>query len=158
MIDKMRELTDRQMQDFVRVLEKRRVPLHSVLIAQHGKLIFEKYYAPYCRNKLQRMFSVTKSFTSLAIGLLEQEGKISLQDHICDYFPEFLPGVVHPWLAEMTIENMLKMQTCHNMTTYNKTSTTENWVRSFFQTEPTHRPGTLFMYDTSSSHVLCALV
>ena len=70
MIDKMRELTDRQMQDFVRVLEKRRVPLHSVLIAQHGKLIFEKYYAPYCRNKLQRMFSVTKSFTSLAIGLL----------------------------------------------------------------------------------------
>ena len=57
MIDKMRELTDRQMQDFVRVLEKRRVPLHSVLIAQHGKLIFEKYYAPYCRNKLQRMFS-----------------------------------------------------------------------------------------------------
>ena len=33
MIDKMRELTDRQMQDFVRVLEKRRVPLHSVLIA-----------------------------------------------------------------------------------------------------------------------------
>ena len=158
MIDKMRELTDRQMHEFVKVLEKRRVPLHSVLIAQHGKLIFEKYYAPYCRNKLQRMFSVTKSFTSLAIGLLEQEGKISLQDHICDYFPEFLPGVVHPWLAEMTIENMLKMQTCHNMTTYNKTSTTENWVRSFFQTEPTHRPGTLFMYDTSSSHVLCALV
>ena len=58
----------------------------------------------------------------------------------------------------MTIENMLKMQTCYNMTTYNKTSTTENWVRSFFQTEPTHRPGTLFMYDTSSSHTLCALV
>ena len=61
MIDKMRELTDGQMQEFVKVLEKRRVPLHSVLIAQHGKLIFEKYYAPYCRNKLQRMFSVTKS-------------------------------------------------------------------------------------------------
>ena len=76
MIDKMRELTDRQMLDFVKELEKRRIPLHSVLIAQHGKLIFEKYYAPYCRNKLQRMFSVTKSFTSLAIGLLEQERKI----------------------------------------------------------------------------------
>lgn len=133
MIDKMRELTDRQMLDFVKELEKRRIPLHSVLIAQHGKLIFEKYYAPYCRNKLQRMFSVTKSFTSLAIGLLEQEGKISLQDPICDYFPEYLPGRVHPWLAEMTIENMLKMQTCYNMTTYNKTSTTENWVRAASQ-------------------------
>ena len=158
MAAKMRELTEQNMQEFVKEVEKRKIPLHSVLIAQHGNLLFEKYYAPYCRNKLQRMFSVTKSFTSLAIGLLEQEGKISLQDPICDYFPEYLPGRVHPWLAEMTIENMLKMQTCYNMTTYNKTSTTENWVRSFFQTEPTHRPGTLFMYDTSSSHVLCALV
>lgn len=158
MAGKMRELTEQNMQEFVKEVEKRKIPLHSVLIAQHGNLLFEKYYAPYCRNKLQRMFSVTKSFTSLAIGLLEQEGKISLQDPICDYFPEYLPGRVHPWLAEMTIENMLKMQTCYNMTTYNKTSTTENWVRSFFQTEPTHRPGTLFMYDTSSSHVLCALV
>ena len=158
MAAKMRELTEQNMQEFVKEVEKRKIPLHSVLIAQHGNLLFEKYYAPYCRNKLQRMFSVTKSFTSLAIGLLEQEGKISLQDPICDYFPEYLPGRVHPWLAEMTIENMLKMQTCYNMTTYNKTSTTENWVRSFFQTEPTHRPGTLFMYDTSSSHTLCALV
>ena len=61
-------------------------------------------------------------------------------------------------MEEMTIENLLMMETCHNMTTYKKTSTTENWVRSFFQTIPTHRPGTLFMYDTSASHVLCALV
>ena len=30
MIDKMRELTDRQMLDFVKELEKRRIPLHSV--------------------------------------------------------------------------------------------------------------------------------
>ena len=132
MAAKMRELTEQNMQEFVKEVEKRKIPLHSVLIAQHGNLLLEKYYAPYCRNKLQR--------------LLEQEGKISLQDSICGYFPEYLPGRVHPWLAEMTIENMLKMQTCYNMTTYNKTSTTENWVRSFFQTEPTHRPGTLFMY------------
>lgn len=92
MAAKMRELTEQNMQEFVKEVEKRKIPLHSVLIAQHGNLLFEKYYAPYCRNKLQRMFSVTKSFTSLAIGLLEQEGKISLQDPICDYFPEYLPG------------------------------------------------------------------
>ena len=154
----MHELTENDVREFVKELEKRRIPLHSVLVAQHDKLLLEKYYAPYDRNKLQRMFSVTKSFTALAVGLLEQEGRITLQDPICKYFPEYLPGVVHPWLAELTIEDMLKMQTCHTKTTYNKTSTTENWVRSFFQTEPTHRPGTLFMYDTSSPHVLCAMV
>lgn len=46
MKDKMRELTDRQMLDFVKELEKRRIPLHSVLIAQHGKLIFENIMHP----------------------------------------------------------------------------------------------------------------
>ena len=64
MAAKMRELTEQNMQEFVKEVEKRKIPLHSVLIAQHGNLLYEKYYAPYCRNKLQRMFSVTKSFTS----------------------------------------------------------------------------------------------
>ena len=77
MAAKMRELTEQNIQEFVKEVEKRKIPLHSVLIAQHGNLLFEKYYAPYCRNKLQRMFSVTKSFTSLAIGfVLELTGYV----------------------------------------------------------------------------------
>lgn len=143
---------------FVKRLEEQKIPLHSMLIARHGILVAELYYAPYDKNTLHRMFSETKSYTSLAIGLLESDGKICLHDKICKYFSEFLPPKVHPWLAEMTIENMLMMETCHSMTTYNKTSTTENWVESFFKTQPTHRPGTIFMYDTSASHTLCALV
>lgn len=139
-------------------LKEQKIPIHSLLIARHGHLVLEAYYKPYEKHTLHRMFSQTKSYTSLAVGLLESEGRIRLQDKICDYFPEYLPGKVHPWMSEMTIEDMLKMETCHNMTTYNKTSTSENWVRSFFQTIPTHRPGTVFMYDTSSSHTLCALV
>jgi CubicO group peptidase (beta-lactamase class C family) len=143
---------------FIDKLGDRKIPIHSLLVARHGYLVAEAYYAPYKRDVLHRMFSETKSFTSLAIGLLESDGTISLQDKICDYFPEYLPGKVHPWMAEMTIENLLMMETCHSMTTYKKNSTTKNWVRSFFQTPPSHRPGTIFMYDTSASHVLCALV
>lgn len=139
-------------------LKEHKLPMHSLLIARHGKLVLEAYYEPYGRDTLHRMFSQTKSYTSLAIGLLVQDGTIRLKDRICDYFPEYLPGKVHPWMVEMTIEDMLKMESCHNMTTYNKTSTTENWVRSFFQSVPTHRPGQVFMYDTSASHTLCALV
>lgn len=151
-------ITSRAIERFIKNLEKNRIPLHSVLVARHGKLVAEGYYHPYERDTLHRMFSVTKSFVSMAIGLLEQEGRIRLSDEICSYFPEYLLEKVHPWLAEMTIEDMLQMRTCHNMTTYNKVSTTENWVQSFFQTAPTHRPGTIFMYDTSASHTMCALV
>lgn len=142
----------------VNKLKEQEIPMHSLLIARHGYLTAELYWRPYGRDVLHRMFSETKSFTSLAIGLLEAEGRIRLQDRICSYFPEFLPGNPDSWLEEMTIENLLMMETCHDKTTYKKTSTTENWVRSFFQTQPTHRPGTVFQYDTSASHTLCALV
>lgn len=137
---------------------RRVIPLRTLLIARHGKLIVDAECAPFTKNTVQRMFSCTKSFTSLAVGLLVSDGAIKLSDPIIDYFPEYLPDKVHPWLASMTIQNMLEMRTCHSKTTYNKISTTENWVESFFKTEPTHRPGTLFMYDTSSPHTLCALV
>ena len=151
-------IPSKALERFVDKLKEQKIPVHSILMARHGHMIMEAYYQPYDKEKLHRMFSETKSFTSLGIGLLVSDGVIHLEDKICQYFPEYLPGKVHPWLEEMTIKDMLRMETCHNMTTYEKTSTTENWVRSFFQTVPTHRPGQIFMYDTSASHTLCALV
>lgn len=146
----------------IRRLEHDQIPMHSLLIARQGKLIFEGYYAPYTSKTLHRMFSVTKSFVSLAIGCLEAEGKILLDDPICKYFPEYTgtrPKITHhPWLTAMTIRHMLEMKSCYSSTTYNKSSTTENWVKSFFTATPSHPPGTIFTYDTSASHVLCALV
>ena len=42
----MHELTENDVREFVKELEKRRIPLHSVLVAQHDELLLEKYYAP----------------------------------------------------------------------------------------------------------------
>ncbi len=72
------------------------------LIAQHGKLIFEKYYTPYGRNKLQRMFSVTKSFTSLAI---EWEDR---RTAACDYFLEYPGECILSHRDRFEIEKRLK--------------------------------------------------
>ena len=151
-------ISSKALERFVDKLKEQKIPVHSILMARHGHMIMEAYYQPYDKEKLHRMFSETKSYTSLGIGLLVSDGVIRLEDKICQYFPEYLPGKVHPWLEEMTIKDMLRMETCHNMTTYEKTSTTENWVRSFFQTVPARRPGQIFVYDTSASHTLCALV
>lgn len=143
-------------QQLLEELEQKQVRMHAFLLARHGKLVTEAYFAPYTPQKLHRMFSVSKSFVSLAIGLLEQEKLLSLDDCIADYFPEKLPPQVHPWIQNMTIRDMLKMQTCHSTTTY-KAHPEKDWVESFFTTPPTHPSGTIFSYDTSSSHTLCAL-
>lgn len=150
-------LSEQNIVEFIRRLHDEDIPLHSLLIVKNDKMVCEAYQKPYGRHSLHRMFSITKSMVSLAIGLLEDEGKINLDDYIVDYFPEKLPQNVHPYIAAITVRNMLTMRTAHNKTTY-KLEGCIDWVRSFFETEPTHYPGTFFAYDTSSTHVLAALV
>ncbi|MBQ9142380.1 MAG: serine hydrolase [Lachnospiraceae bacterium] len=143
--------------EFLNRLDKANVPMHALLIMRHGKLAFEGYYAPYEKNMPHRMFSICKSLNALAIGLLEADSKLSLDDKIVDYFPDKVPENVHPFIAAMTIRDMLMMKTCHASTTY-KYDWDFEWVESFFTVKPTHRPGKVFRYDTSAAHVLCALV
>lgn len=143
--------------NFILRLQKQKVPMHSILVYRHDCLVTEGYYAPYQPDTLHRMFSISKSFTSIAIGLLADEGKLSLSDPIISYFPDKIPDDVHPWIAAMTIRDMLMMRTCHASTTY-KVNMQTDWVESFFTVPPTHPAGKVFHYDTSSAHTLAALV
>lgn len=142
---------------FIKRLATKNVPMHSVLLFHKDYLITEGYYAPYTADTLHRMFSISKSFSSIAVGLLEGEGKLSLSDYICDFFPEYVSENTHPWIRQMTIRDMLMMRTCHAATTY-KIDLQSDWVESFFTIPPTHPSGKFFHYDTSSAHTLCALV
>jgi CubicO group peptidase (beta-lactamase class C family) len=143
--------------NILKELEKKEVPMHSILIMKDDRLVFEKYYAPYTKDTLHRMFSISKSFTALAIFLMADEGKLSLDDKICDFFPEYVNEDTHEYIRMMTLRNLLEMRTCHASTTY-KVDMKTDWVESFFKVPPTHKPGTVFHYDTSAAHTLCALV
>jgi CubicO group peptidase (beta-lactamase class C family) len=132
-------------------------PFYAVLVSLDGEVIQEDYCSPCSRDMLHRMFSITKSFTALAVTALAAEGKISLSDPIISYFPDYVPEDPHPWLSSMTIQDLLDMKTCHESTTY-KIDPSQNWVRSFFVTPPDHRSGAIFKYDTSAAHTLAALV
>ena len=142
---------------FLDKLETERCLLHGFAMLDRGRLLAEGYWAPFHADSLHRMYSVGKSFVSLAIGLLQEEGKLALDEPICRYFPEKCPKEgPHPWLAELTIRQMLTMTTCHSKTTYKQYD--GDWVESFFRVEPSNLPGAVFSYDTSSTHVLSALV
>ncbi len=135
------------------------IELHSLLVSEKGSLEYEGYFTPEGgRDKLHRMFSCTKSYVGLGIGLLAEDGKINFGDRIADYFPEYIHKDSDPMILEMTIENLLSMRTCYRKTTYDASSRVKNWVESFFIAEPDHKAGTVFNYDTSASHVLAALV
>lgn len=141
---------------FVNRLEQENVCLHGFELREHGKVRAEGYYAPFQKGQPHRMYSVSKSMVSLAVGLLESDGKLSLDDPIIRYFPDKLHGEPHGRLARLTIRDMLRMAACYKKTTYRE-GVDFCWSDSFFTSTPSHEPGAMFNYDTSCSQVLAEL-
>jgi CubicO group peptidase (beta-lactamase class C family) len=79
------------------------MPGVGVAVIQHGKLVFEKGYGsatleydiPVKPGTVFHVASVSKQFTAMALLLLEQEGKLGIDDEVHKYLPE-LPDYGHP--------------------------------------------------------------
>lgn len=130
------------------------IALHTVQVSAHGETVAHAVSDALDLDTPQRMYSVSKTVTGLAIGLLADKGALGLDDPVAKHFPEM--GPVHPWLEATTIRHMLAMRGPHRSTTYKVTA--GGWLESYFRVPPTHPPGTAFTYDTSASYVLAALV
>ncbi|WP_248927083.1 serine hydrolase domain-containing protein [Paenibacillus hamazuiensis] len=142
---------------FLDLVADKQINLHSFMLLRHGKVAAEGYFRPFDGRMLHNIYSVSKSVTSAAIGIAIGEGLLSLEDHIVDFFPEKLEGggAVHPYTARMKVKHLLAMATVHPKST---DTTVDDWVKSFLTTPPTHPPGTIFAYDTTGTHTLCAII
>ncbi len=141
---------------FLERIDSERVPMHGFLLARYGRTAAEGYWAPFTAESRHRMYSVSKSFVSLAVGLMVDEGRFSLDDRVAGLLPDKVPDDVHPWVAAATVRNLLMMATPHTGTSY--TPADPDWARTFFTKEPSHPPGTLFNYDTAATVVLSTIV
>ena len=146
-----------RVENFVSRLEREDVCMHGFMLSVGGDIKATAYYAPFEEGKPHRMYSVSKTMTAIAIGMLLEEGKLGLEDHIVDYFQDYLPQNPDGRLMRLTIRDMLRMATCYRSTAYRE-GVDENWTKPFFTATPTHEPGTVFNYDTGCSQVLAALV
>ena len=143
--------------DFVNRLRREDVCMHGFILSVGGEIKATAYYAPFAEGQPHRMYSVSKTMTALAVGMLMGDGKLTLDDPVAGFFPDLLPETPDPRLLRLTIRDMLRMATCYRQTAYRE-GIDEDWTRPFFTGTPTHEPGTVFHYDTGCSQVLASLV
>ncbi|NLN45399.1 MAG: serine hydrolase [Clostridiaceae bacterium] len=130
--------------------------INSLMILRHGKLAAAGWWAPYAPDLVHAAHSLTKSFTSTAIGLMIHEGRIGLHDRVADLFPLDMPD--HP------SENLLKMDLWHllTMTCGHETEPmpvgSENFTRAFLAHPVVRDPGTHYLYNSLASYMLTVLV
>ena len=145
--------------DFIDRLEADNLTTHSVIIMRGSSVILEKYWSPFNRELRHRLYSVTKSFVSLAIGFLADEGKISLDDPISRYFPSETEGLAAE-IRGQTVRDMLMMRTAFPKGLKNWfTASPDDRVEFYFRSGNgyLYPSGTMYQYDSNGSFILCAL-
>jgi CubicO group peptidase (beta-lactamase class C family) len=147
-------------QKFVEALEARVDAVHSVMLVRHGKVVAEGWWGPYQAADPHVMYSVTKSFTSTAVGFAAQEIFLSANDTILSFFPDRAPRKPAEHMKEMRIRDLLRMSTGHAKDPSPDVKAVKDggWVKAFLATNVEYKPGTHFLYNSAGSYVLGAIV
>jgi hypothetical protein len=145
---------------FVEAVEEQIHDLHSFMLLRHGSVVAEGWWSPYGADHSHMLFSLSKSFTSSAIGLAVNEGCLTVDDPVISFFPDDLPASVSDNLAAMRVRHLLSMSTGHDKDTMKYLHEREdgNWIRAFLERPVVHTPGTHFLYNTGATYVLSAIV
>ena len=134
--------------------------LHSIMVVKDGAVVYENWMSQGEEDTPHILNSVSKTFTSMAVGLAISEGLLSLDDKLVDMFPEHCPENPSEYLQEVTVEHLLTMNCGHSTdpTYASRTNTEVSWIKLFMEHPFTHKPGTLYCYNSLGTYVLSAMV
>lgn len=142
--------------EFVNAADRKIDSLHSLMIVRRGRVVAEGWWTPYAAETPHALYSLSKSFTSTAVGLAVDEGKLSLDDEILKLFADDAPDDPSAQLKSMRIRDLLRMSTGHQ--TEPKRSPDKVWTKEFLAHPVPFKPGTHFLYNTSATYMLSAAV
>ena len=128
---------------------------HSFMFIRHGKVIAEGWWNPFASELKHTLYSTSKSFTSTAIGLAISENKLSLDDKLISFFPEYLPDAVSENLSNVKIRDLLSMTVGQPR---ESSSAEAGWVKAFLEVPVENEPGTIYRYSSLATYMLSAIV
>ena len=133
---------------YIKAIDSQRLCVNSIIILKKGQKIAEHHWRhDQCRN----VFSVSKSFTSIALGITIDEGKISLTDRIIDTFPDTV-SILTPRLKTLTVEHLLTMSRGHPEFTRAQS------IKEALSHKLVYDPGKVFVYDNTSTFLISAMI
>src|SRR5438270_5332330 len=142
---------------FIEAADKNIDSMNSFMLLRHGQVVAEGWWSPYGAASPHSLYSLSKSFTSTAVGLAIAEGKLRLDDEVLKFFPEDAPSAPSANLKAMRVSDLLRMSTGHQAEPSLMTAK-EPWARVFLKQPVPFKPGTHFLYNTPATYMRSAIV
>lgn len=148
--------------NFLNKVNEQKLEVHSFMLLKNGKNIADCWWKPYAAQYRHQLFSLSKSFTSIAIGLAVEEGLLTTDTLVADIFADEMKELgdkVDEKIKRMTVKNLLTMGTG---------MTYENWVwdeeedsnniLEFLRSHVKNEPGSTFFYNTLATYMCSAII
>lgn len=144
--------------EFFENCEKAGAKIHSLKVICNSKTLVRAAKAPYTGYEKMQLYSLSKSFSSTAIGFLVSDGKLSLDEKIVDIFKDRIDDNVCENAKEMTVRHVLSMNTGHEQCLLEKINQDDDIIRAWLSYPVEHKPGTHFCYNNAATYALSEIV
>ena len=149
--------------DFLSAVKENNQEFHSFMLVKNGHVVSECWWEPYGKQYRHQLFSLSKSFTSTAIGMAVDEGLLTVDTLLSDIFAdEFkqLGNRMDEKMSKMTVKNLLTMGTGAEYENWNWTEGEfgQNNIIGFLQSHLKYEPGSKFFYHTLATYMQSAVI
>jgi len=133
--------------------------LHSLMVLRHGRVISEYWADGYSAYTNHVLHSVSKTFTSTAIGFAVAEKLLKVSDKVISFFPNDLPDSIPAYLADLEIRDLLTMTSGFDTDLTNEIRNQPgDWEKLYLSSPITDKPGTRFIYNSMNTYMLSAIL
>ena len=130
---------------------------HEIMILKNGSVIAEAAWAPYETDLPHQLYSLSKSITATAIGMLVDEGLLDIDEALCDIFYDKAPERADLPAYRMTVRHLLNMST-GSLFNESGSAMGADWEWDFLRAGTKFEPGTAFDYNSMNTYMLAAIV
>lgn len=143
-------------------IRARRIPVHSLLIERHGSIVLDTYFYPFADNRPHNVYSVTKSVTSMLVGIAMAEHRLAdLNAPVLSLLPIQIDD---PRKSHITIAHLLSMTSGLDCRPAGGMSLLQQMLQSrhlaaFMMNRPSEtEPGTVFNYCGGNAEIVSAVL
>ncbi|GAB4067319.1 hypothetical protein GCM10028777_22950 [Angustibacter speluncae] len=136
------------------------VELHSLALVRGDHLVAEGWWAPYGRDRVHLLYSLSKSFTSAALGFALDEGLLDLDDTLLQHLPHLAEGLPDGPAHDPVLRHLASMASGHTWDTWADAVARDRAepLRGFLALAPDGTPGTTFAYNQSCTYAVATVV
>ena len=143
--------------DMFNKIEDEMYNIHSMMLVKDGSKVFEAYAHDFDSTSKNNVYSVSKSFTSVAIGILVDLGLLNLDNFVLYYFNEEVKDYLKEY-EMLRIKHLLTMTVGQEKDLFSELTPKDNPFEIFFNTPLVNEPGQVFLYSNFASFLLSAIV